>query len=224
MELKRPLGRIIAVSVVVLAGAGYLVWRAHQPLGYAAFGAIAVGFAFAVAVLARTRLTIDVDGLAVGSTTIAWAEVSAYRYWTDTFDVGAAGAIGLVALAARRWSLVVRTADGRSIAIDNRYAGAEAARSRVLDEVHKTLRGRASVAYEPFELGEATLAHRQKGALAFDEIERVGVDAGRIAVRRRGKKLPWSWTSIRAIDNSLLLLEELSARGVTVKGRVQLER
>jgi hypothetical protein len=243
--LRASWGGPIALFLVsaLAAVCAYLAFRAARGMDSHApamiVGGIAVVFAVLGAGLAARSLTISSDGLEAsswfGKRAIGWSEVDHYTFWAmDRGNQAAAQAAGgllgvliyyLVtrnsrrATANRRFSygqLKIRSSSGTAIVIDARYRDVASALDDVFDELHQRLRARPERDYRPFALSASGVQNAKGDELGLAEIEHVAVSGGRLAFKKRGKRLAWAASAMRRVRNSVLLLEDLGQRGVKV--------
>ena len=200
----------------------------------------------AVAVyLGFRKLIVDEGGVVAkglfGSRRIAWDDVRKYRFWSYELQVkgrgahaGQAavvlGAIGLLERGGRargvdnrrfgtgtgsgRLTLLGR--DGTRIAIDGRYRDVASVLDRIFAELHRRLRLEARRNFAPFALEGSALLFRGNRAIDLADIEMISVTNDRLAVRKRGARSSWATSSMKRLDNGMLLLEDLRDRGVRV--------
>jgi hypothetical protein len=83
----------------------------------------------------------------------------------------------------------------------------------VLEELHERL---AAAAFAPFTIVDQTLHHANGSTIALSDIGRVNVASGRIGVSRRAAPGEWATSSMKTVDNSVLLLQQLAQRGVHI--------
>jgi Bacterial PH domain len=207
-------------------------------------GAVACAMVAVAIYLGFRRLVVDEDGVATrglfGARRIGWDDIVGYRFWSYELKPqgGRAaqaalviGAIGYLERGGRargadnrrfgtgagtgRLTLIGR--DGTRIAIDGRYRDVVSVLDRIFAEMHRRLRAEARQSFAPFAFDGSALRFRGNRALELGEIELISVTNDKLAVRKRGARLSWVATSMKRVDNGVLLLEELARRGVAVQ-------
>jgi len=242
IELKASKGA--PVGLVILALMVGLLAAVLPMTGTVIFGALALLMVFLAVKLGQRRLVIDDQGVtakgAFSTSTIPWNELDHYTFWSmDQQAVYAAGGaaqaglagiiiiaiIGAVASASRnrgadnrRFSAgrLTIVGQGRSIAIDARYARVAGALDAAFDHLHSRLRGAGLRDYAPFTLSNLELHHATKGSLGLAEIEKITVAGTSMVIKKRGKRLAWARVPMKRIRNGMLFIQELGEHGLVV--------
>lgn len=215
LELRPNLAIAVLCELVALF---VLAMMADDGIAWLIVAAICAVLSVALLVrLARRRLWIDGEGIthkgAFVTTHIAWDEVAFYMYWSSgnrtlVDRVEATGPFGAGCLK-------VVASDGRAIVIDNAYERAVEAIERAFTAVHPRLRA-ASHDFDPFTCDDRAVHHARKGAIELHEIEEVKIVDGQFKFRKREAMLPWVSEHMKDVTNSLLFVEALAERRISV--------
>lgn len=220
----------------------------HPLLGLTIFGVILIALAvWWMVATAMRKVTINSEGITrsgmFGSKTIAWDEISHYRYWSTNqqagyYGGGQGGLVAVLVVAAifaaakalkkdkgmnRTFSLggiKLFSKDGRALTLDTQFKDVDIALDRCFDELHPRMKGREQN-YAPFTVTAQEVSHAKKGSLALAEIEKVIVGGGQVTIKKRGKRLAWAKSAMRSTNNTMLLVEDLSERGVVVDANAE---
>jgi hypothetical protein len=192
-------------------------------------------------IVSNKRISIEMDSRGItqhrrsSSSTMAWDEISHYRFWSSKQQsgagYGAGGLIGVLVVAAvnaarssgkdpnRSFQLGFLRLFGNSgtapISITPNYAESVDMLERAFAELHPRLAARPT--FGDFALQPQLLRHKKKGDIAFADIEHISIAGYNLSVKKRDKRLMWASSQMSKVDNSMLLLEQLAAAGVVVK-------
>lgn len=247
----RVAGPIVAGVLIAILGAflAAISRSGHHPLlGLTIFGVVLIALAvWWMVATAMRKITITSEGITrsgmFGTKTVRWDEVSHYRYWSLSqqggyYGGGQGGLIGVLVVAAifaaakalkkdrganRNFSLggiKLIGRDGQTVKMDTQFKDIDVALDRCFDELHPRMKGREQN-YAPFTVTDNEISHASKGSLALAEVEKVTIGGGTIAVKKRGKRLAWAKSAMRSTNNTMLLVEDLTERGIVVDANVE---
>jgi hypothetical protein len=186
-----------------------------------------------------------ISGLGGGA--LRWDEIERYRYWASVIkkplgltsipavvrELAAGPTPGPIVGGAdttvrnTRHHMVLVGA-GVTFRFGSEMHDADRAAAIVLAEIHPRLRARGAPGsgaseLRPFTVEEAGLRHASAGLLSWADLEKVALTEElppRVRVMKRRKALAWVSERLDRVDDGMLLLEELAARGVPVtRGR-----
>ncbi|MDX2089392.1 MAG: hypothetical protein SFX73_16185 [Kofleriaceae bacterium] len=219
LELVPTIARRVAVTLLALPVVGVAVASG----AWIVAGVTVVAYVATCVAFGRLRVVVDRDGIHAGRRTLAWSAIDHYTYTSSLprgfVQIGQGNRlIRANAASSTRHDLLVVGTDGSAIRIDSHFRRAEHAVSMILVELHRRLADRASFA--PFALEDDGLHHARKGVLPWTKLEVVAVDGQtppRIHLKAHGKAFPWVTEHAPSVCNTLLFLERLAERGISLE-------